>query len=182
MLANMPLASPVRIDGFVTQLIGLLGKSTAELEKILGYGAGRLQEGYTLLLLADTIGPNDFELRGMTTFPDGVPRGQPLNARLNTEAMVRGSLSQVAADRGRFDALKAQQAREIFVTSGPKRIAKVMPVRGGAEYPPGSGIPQWRIGPNKKNFIIGAHVGRGERVFRRPNDTLYVGTRLAPYV
>ncbi|MDQ6436783.1 hypothetical protein RB623_22255 [Mesorhizobium sp. LHD-90] len=170
------LGGQVRTQGYVAQLDGLCGRDTRDLEQVLGYGEGRLAGGYTLLLLADVVGPGEFEFRGMTHFPGGVPVGESRT----TDASLKASLSQVAADRGRFDTMKANEARRIFVSTGPKRIAKIMPLRPGSDYPAGKGIAQWEI-MVPKLFFVACKVGAGERIYRRPNDTIYAAARLESY-
>jgi hypothetical protein len=67
---------------------------------------------------------------------------------------------------------KQQEVAAAMAISGPERIAKIVP-RSGEDptipaneawkhYPPGSGIPQWRL-TTPKRFVVAADVADGRR-------------------
>ena len=92
-------------------------------------------------------------MHGYTHFSGGRAAGAALTAE--EELKARG----IDADR-----IKRRQANERFTTRGPDRIAKVVPVIDHSDvetYPPGLGIPQWRL-MQPKRFMVKAFIGPGE--------------------
>jgi hypothetical protein len=153
----MQVGDVVLKGGFFTQALYLRGQSSAELERRLGYGAGRLAQGWRLLFMLDLPGVEDFEFRGYTHFSGGVVQGH-LNPPDKRTAEDRLRESGV-------DVLRSKQKviREVFRLHGPNRLAKVIPVRTGTEYPPGSGIPQWTlVRGREKRFEVAAFVAPGQ--------------------
>jgi hypothetical protein len=129
------------------------GRKPNLLENLLGYRPGRLSEGWYLLFLLDQISANDFELHGYTHFSGGRAKGSALTAK---EALRTQGVD--------VERIKRRQATERFKTHGPDRIAKVVPVieHSGIEtYPPGHGIPQWRL-TSAKRFRVKALIGPGQ--------------------
>ncbi|MCX7889744.1 MAG: hypothetical protein N2422_08470 [Rhodobacteraceae bacterium] len=133
----------LRRAGFFTRAGFLRGVVPAEVERRLGYRAGRLAQGWWLLVLTEMPGPADFELRGYSQMSGGVAQGhlpQPPDPRT-----AEARLGAEGFDLGR---IKAGLIRDTFRLAGPDRLAKVVPVAGEtgeADYPPGSGIPQWTL-------------------------------------
>lgn len=138
--------------GFFTQMRYLRGQSPDEVERRLGYRPGRLRLGYWLLYLLQLPKLEDFGLRGYSQLSGGVEQGHlPGNAG--------GPHAEERLRRDGFDVekLKLRVLNEVFTLSGERRLAKILPLapegpvqadRRDAkepEYPPGSGIPQWRL-------------------------------------
>ncbi len=171
------MAATQQASGFVTQLAHLCGRSIPELEDLLGFGKGYLAGGYTLLLLDDHVGAGDFVMAGTTVFVGGVPEGETDI----TDTLVKRSLSQVPADAGRYDKLKGRQADEIFVSSGHKRIAKVKALSPTSEFRKGGHVPQWIL-TSPKIFLVGPSVHGTQKVFRRPDDSVYAAERNTTYI
>ena len=60
-------------------------------------------------------------------------------------------------------AMKSRIIAETFKIGGPHRLAKVIPLKAAAgpmPYPPGDGIPQWKL-IKKLRFRAAAQVGPG---------------------
>ena len=153
----------IKCCGFVTKLIYVINKNATELEDRLGYNRGRLDAGWMLLLLKEPVRPNEFELGGMSYFSGGRIGHPDLG---DARPTVEDDYARTIGDPGR---IKAQQAQEVFVTSGVNRIAKVIPIAGrdgrmsdADAFPVGHGIPQWRLTADKL-FIVAAVLQRGAR-------------------
>jgi hypothetical protein len=139
--------------GFCTKAIFLRGQSAAELELRLGYGAGRLTDGYWLLFATEIPRPDQFEFAGYTHFSGGRPQGHLSDGAPTAE--------QSLASGGLLLDHKRRVIRDVFKTSGPERIAKVIPRRVGTDYPQGSGVPQWKLIGQGIAFIVAARIEPG---------------------
>jgi hypothetical protein len=153
------LGERVRRKGFVTQLISVINQSPGELERRLGYAAGRLAGGWTLLFLKEAVGGDEFRYGGYTHFSGGLV-GPP--AQGDGRDSVEDELGTLVGDVG---ALRRKRAEAIFQTTGPRRIVKLLPADGedpnldaAGNYPPGSGVPQFIL-TQEKWFVVGAVVG-----------------------
>jgi hypothetical protein len=154
-MADLTVGETVRQGGYVLLASHIRGRSPVLLEQVLGYRRTRLSRGWYLLFLLDPVSAGEFELHGYTHFSGGKAKDSPLTAEQDLRA--RG----VDVDR-----IKRRQAEERFKIHGPDRIAKVVPVidHSGIEtYPPGAGIPQWRLGVGvTKRFKVKAFVAPGQ--------------------
>jgi hypothetical protein len=159
------MAVPLTVDavvpmtGFMTKAIFLRGQSAAELELRLGYAPARLSGGYWLLFLEKMPTPADFEFMGYSQMAGGVPLGHLHPAGGLT---AEQSLGTQGFDMTR---LKDRVIRETFRLAGPHRLAKVLPLdpaAGPMPYPPGSGIPQWKIIGAGLPFRVVQRIGPGE--------------------
>ena len=146
---SLKLNQSMSLDGYVTQYNWLRGQASLEIERRIGYGSGRLADGWYLLFLKTLPGIDDFDLKGYSHLPDGIPTGGHEDAE--------ASLKTAGFD---IRKLKLFVIKKEFSVSGPKRLVKVLPVAGGSAYPPGSGIPQWRL-TKKLSFSVGAVVPPG---------------------
>ncbi len=150
--------------GDVTTLIWIGARPPRDIEAGLGYGPGRLARGYYILLLKQPLSPADFNFAGTTMrsggrvgLPEATPRADQARARIH---------DQVMSERGAGGYAELQRAalRQIAYT-GPRRIAKVLPVidhdeamSPKAQYPMGGGGLQWRL-VQPCNFLIACFVG-----------------------
>jgi hypothetical protein len=122
------LGDIVTVSGCFTKEKFIAGRTLAEIERILGFRAGRLSLGMAVVALTELPGLSQFELAAYSNVathrrqePDG----------LNIEK------------------LKAD-ARATWTTIGFERIVKILPatrhdpaMNPDIQYPPGSGAPQW---------------------------------------
>lgn len=123
----------IQVKGCITQEIYIKGKTLPELERLLGFQKGRLDNGIVVAALIQLPTAHQFELLGY---------------------------SQVAEHKFRNDAtngldvpkLKEIVLRDTFTLVGLKRLVKVMANKPHADhldndlqYPPGLGVPQWKI-------------------------------------
>ena len=65
------LGKVVQADGCITRLKFVINRPTRELERRIGYSAGRLDGGWWLLLLQDQVQAAEFEFYGYTQFSGG---------------------------------------------------------------------------------------------------------------
>jgi hypothetical protein len=126
----MAIGDVTKVAGYITQDKFLAGRSLEEIERYLGFHKGRLAQGASFIKLARLPKIDEFELAAYSmtaahryTTPPGLDI-----AKLKNLAMARWSLS------------------------GPDRLVKVRPgiqhdvsMGDDEQYPPGSGVPQWRI-------------------------------------
>src|SRR5215470_17227242 len=85
-MAKLKLHQSISVDGYVTQHHFLRGQDARELERRVGYGAGRLKDGFYLLFLNRVPKPDEFELRGYSHLPGGKPVGATDDAEAHLKA------------------------------------------------------------------------------------------------
>jgi hypothetical protein len=147
----------VAARGFFTKAHWLRMRSSEEIERRIGYGPGRLADGWWLLFLIEMPAASDFEVRGYSHFSGGVVEGHlpmPPDPR-TTEQRLRDDGYNLAN-------IKRNLLATVFRLEGASRLAKVKPVRGGSDYPPGEGIEQWTL-IREKPFKVAAFIGPGQR-------------------
>ncbi len=142
--------------GFITKALFIRGRSQEELEQNLGYGSRRLAGGYWLLFAEKLPTADDFEFAGYTHFSGGKPEGHKFPAALSVE-------QRLAEEIGSLRNIKERIVRDVFRISGPERIAKIIPVDSGRDYPPGAGIPQWKLKYPGIVFRVITKIDVGER-------------------
>ncbi len=151
------------VTGYVTQAHFLRGHSAEELEKRLGFDEGHLSEGFVVVFLDRVPDTREFEFGGYTQMPDGVLQGhldEKRDPRTTEQRMEDAGLN--------VDDLRRRVVNDEFAVAGHRRLAKVYPIRETpreekAYYPPGSGVPQWRIkGKTPVEGRVAAVVGPGE--------------------
>ncbi len=128
-------------SGNFTRAQYLRARRSNELERRLGYGPGRLASGWWLLFALEKPRPQDFEFGGYTHF-SGSRIGDP---RLgDARPHVEQNLAALLGGTGGVEALKPKLIAQLQLM-GHQRLAKVIPVARGADYPVGTGIYQCNI-------------------------------------
>jgi len=127
--------------GYCTQAWFLRGKSLGQLEDMLGFTKGRLDNGATILFLQRLPGPEDFQLAGYTYFSDGTQGGHKLKLEergpYRMESLLKSEHGWSDSDIRRQ---KEGMLRTKIVIRGYERLAKLCPVTAhteGEQYPPG---------------------------------------------
>jgi hypothetical protein len=134
----MHVGETIHPKGCFTQLKFLAGQSLSEIERRLGFRAGRLAQGAYVVQACELPGLHDFNLMGYTQVSGDrfKTNGQYDKAKLN-------------AMSGNADEKKLREmARSVWQLSGPDSLVKVIPVTPHSDretYPPGSGVPQWEM-------------------------------------
>jgi hypothetical protein len=151
--------------GNVTTLEQIGPRPASTIENALGFGAGRLSDGYWILLLKQPLTPDDFEFDG-TTLRSGGREGLPAatSAADTARPRVHDRMKTEYGDAGYLD-LQKRALASVMIT-GSRRIAKVIPERGhdvamapNHQYPMGGGGLQWVL-RNKCRFLVALHVDR----------------------
>jgi hypothetical protein len=153
------------LSGDVTTLNWIGPRPPRDVEINLGFGAGRLAQGYWIAVLKEPLLPDDFVFGG-TTMRSGGRFGLPASNAAD-DALRPRVHDQVMAERGPAGYHQLQmRALASVAIAGPNRIAKVLPVTPhdpalapDLQYPMGGGGLQWTIDrAHKKNFLIALHV------------------------
>ena len=145
------LGATIAVAGDVTKNRSVRARSAADLERSLGYGAGRLAAGWWVLLLQETLTTADFRLSGLT-LRSGGKLGLPSNDPL-AESRRRHVSDQILQEHGAAGYAALQRwALSTVTPHGDDRIVKVLPVTphdpamGAADqYPMGAGGLQWTL-------------------------------------
>ncbi len=123
---------PIDVCGCITQEKYIKGKSLTEIERILGFSNGRLKSGIVVAALMKLPLVTQFELLGYT---------QVAEHRFNSKPQ---GLDVVK--------LKNMVLNNTFSLHGIDRLVKVIPNAGhrsgisnDVQYPPGQGVPQWKL-------------------------------------
>lgn len=146
----------VPMSGFITKALFLRQQPSHEIERRLGYAPGRLATGWWLLFLQQLPAPPDFEYMGYSYFSGGVAQGH-LQPGPTMEQELRAAGNYLLK-------LKRRTIAETFRLFGPDRLAKVIPVAaqaGTMPYPPGSGVPQWKL-IRDLNFKVVGKIAAGQ--------------------
>ena len=126
----MPVGDRRDVRGYVTQDKFIAGRPMAEIERNLGFHAGRLAKGALFIRIDRLPLAHEFELAAysMTAEHHYTPPTNLDIAKLKTLAMRAWTLA------------------------GPDRLVKVIATIGhdssmtnDDQYPPGQGVPQWKI-------------------------------------
>lgn len=129
----MNLNNYIQVRGCITQEKYLKGRSTAELERILGFKTGRLFSGYVVAVLEQVPQLDEFELLGYT---------QVAGHKFGPEALNGLDVNK----------LKQTVQQTVFSITGDNRLVKILPnlphqqfMSNEEQYPPGLGVPQWKL-------------------------------------
>ncbi len=145
------LGTDVFLNGDITQNRWVGARSARELERSLGYGAGRLSAGWTVLLLKQVLQPEDFKFSGLTIRSGGrlgLPAESPAadKARRPVHDEVMDTIGAAGYRDRQLKALSEITQKE------ETRLVKVIPVtphsdtlKPSEQYPMGGGGLQWTL-------------------------------------
>ncbi len=141
----MPFNAPhlMTLRGFFTSQRWLRGKTLTEMESLIGFRTGRLSTLGASVYGFSRIPENwEFELAGYTNVSGGMKTDTAWVAADRAAALYYANSGMRSAETVRMD-----NARSSMTISGPNRLIKVKPLLGDPTdtYPPGQGIPQWRV-------------------------------------
>lgn len=181
--SRLSVGNRFKCRGDVTQLLSLINVYPEELERRIGYKAGRLRLGWYLLVLSESVSPGQFTWGDTTASSGGTDpnRTEEFNGqhyRIPVQDLKRADLyrdsgyDEGAAQAG-LDSFLARQLDWLNDRSGPNRIVKVMPTIGHDaslfwldQYPdvaPGHGVRQWTL-TQPKEFLVSCFVPAGHRL------------------
>jgi hypothetical protein len=128
-------------SGCFTKQIYLQGKTLPEIERILGFHAGRLSQGAKFVVATQLPGIDDFDLAGYTQV-----------AGHHTTAVYGNINSPAGNNAANAYRIQKQNAMRSWGLTGTDRLVKVLPAIGhdkdmnpDKQYPPGQGVPQWIV-------------------------------------
>lgn len=134
----LALNSIIPLKGFVTQQGYLKGQNLLSVERLLGYGGGRLSKGAWFCELQQMPTIEDFNLAGYSQVA-----GHRFAKEFNT--------SEYDKDKNALF-IRKKNAMAAWELSGRKSLVKVIPViahnynmTDDDQYPAGEGIPQWNL-------------------------------------
>jgi hypothetical protein len=182
---DLPVGKTVDRAGNFTELaflaIGLRAGDTHTLEQALGFHIGRLDEGFSLLLLAEMPKIGTVSIQGMTNQSggrEGLPGRTAAEdaARPEVDKRYRDQRHKIWADYPSISAEvrkvgiawsdhdAAWTALEATKIIGPHRAAKIVPVTRhddamspDKQYPVGDGVPQFSLHERSK-WLVAANI------------------------
>jgi hypothetical protein len=129
---TMHLNTIIPVKGCITQEKFSKGRTLAEIERLLGFHTGRLQQGMIVTALTQIPQVGQFEFGGYSQV---------------ASHHFQEQYGKVAFDK---DMMKKKLVSDVFKIQGPDRLVKVMAnirhndaMLADDQYPPGRGIPQW---------------------------------------
>ena len=129
----MNINEMIEVSGCITQERYIKGRSLPELERLLGFQKGRLDNGIVVATLIQLPNISQFQLLGYTQVAGHQFKGiDPKKLDVNK--------------------LKEMVIKEAFTLVGNKRLVKIIAntphnakLDNDTQYPPGQGIPQWKL-------------------------------------
>lgn len=192
-MGTLEVGKVLPITGNITQLKAIAFADPGTLEQMVGYGAGRLSEGYWILLLMQRLVSGDrkaaledarhFEFEG-TTLRSGGRLGLPektlaadkLRKTVKDDILHGDRLSPGRSEQEYLE-WKAKVAAGVPL-KGPDRLAKIIPVKRLVEedyspredFPMGGGALQWNILKTRPApFLVAIRItGDGWAMFPDP--------------
>ena len=141
MAATIPAV--VTLRGFFTSQKWLRGKTLAEMEVSLGYRTGRLSTLGAAVYAFTRVPENwEFEVAGYTNVSGGMPMPSEW-----VEADRKAAAYYAKTGLSSSETRLKENARASMTIYGEDRLIKVKPLLDDPldTYPPGHGIPQWRV-------------------------------------
>lgn len=167
------IGSVIRMNGYVTLYQWLYGRTSNELEDILGFGRNYLGNGYHIYFLIEPIrNINEFIWKGTTMNSDGWVIDDDCKEFIQISDQYRSNLAISAPSHlnhydyadAKFDRSMEKNLQKLNVREGSDRIVRICGPEGAATtYPdsPHNNVPQWRL-LVKKNFRCVAYVPPGK--------------------
>ncbi len=136
----MKLGDLTSVTGYITKEKYIAGRTAQDMEKILGFHAGRLANGIIIIALLELPAIDEFDLAAYTNI-----------AGHNYQEPTHLDIVKLKA-----------HARATWTTIGFERLVKVqanMPhnpnLGPDIQYPPGHGAPQWKTKRPLRGKIVG---------------------------
>jgi hypothetical protein len=137
----------LHLRGCFTQMKFIAGQTLPEIERRLGFRAGRLSQGAYVAQAGELPGLHGFNLMGYNQIPGDRFKTNGSYDQSKANAMYPGT-----------DAVKLRQlVLSAWQLSGPDSLVKVLPVIPHTDretYPPGSGVPQWEVTEPIRSRVI----------------------------
>lgn len=176
---GLQLGSIIQRSGDVTQLGALSGLSPAQIERRMGFDKGRLNNGWHLLVLEQSVAPGEFKWGGWTDCSGGTDpvRTEEFGGqeyRVSVQDLKRWDLYKNSGfddSEKEFAKHLALELQALNVRRGRKRIVKVIPkiphdnnkfwLDQYPDAPRGAGMRQWTL-LKRKYFRVKCFVPAGQ--------------------
>ena len=159
----MKVGDKVSMGGYFTRLLWVAGQPANELEDRIGYHRGRLAQGYLFLAITETIRADEIELVGHSHFSGGRIGHPSLNNRMSAEDSLRRNIGDAGIQ------VQRQKIATLLNAGGSDTGVKVLPqirhdpaMSNAAQYPVGTGIPQFNLTAKKIFSVIASVPARGD--------------------
>jgi hypothetical protein len=154
---NADLPQQITLTGFFTSQKYLRGQGLSQLERLLGYRGQLMAAGAAVYAFTRIPDIWEFELKGYTNVSGGID-ANPVWAAADRAA------SEYYKRTGMKDSetMRKTAARTAMTIVGENRLVKVKPlIQVQGDYPPGLGIPQWRVSDKAAALrtLIGTLIG-----------------------
>ena len=170
MAVDRMLSLSPSLDGYVTVMQAIAGKSAVEIENALGFSPGALKNGFYVLALDAPIVAAEVEWKDRTMYSDGWHFDRTIGEYVQRQDELRAHLGRLNNyDESKTDAnlgeLLQRHVERLNVRDGPDKIVKVIPKSKPIEYPDSDSrsTPQWRLRV-RKPFVRIADVPAGGSV------------------
>jgi hypothetical protein len=147
------------VMGCITQEKYILGKTPKEMESLLGFEEGFLRNGAIVLALSKLPENSEFELATSYT---NVPQKPKENVVDTAESLKLKEKERIELETDKrilkrdLQDYRKTMARNSWSESGVNRLVKVIPkIYSVKSYPPGLGVPQWKLIKPVKAEIVG---------------------------
>lgn len=144
--------STIQVTGFVTLKKFLAGKNLQQIESLLGFHQGRLKLGATVAELQSFPSALEFDLAGYSQVADH---------RFNSNAL------------NGFDVSKLKGiVQDVWSQPGEKLVKVIAATRhdpgisNDEQYPPGQGVPQWKLIAQKPATVIAILTDYSKAVYK----------------
>jgi hypothetical protein len=131
------------VRGYITRERSLLGKTPKEMARLLGFPEYRVANGAKVYALVYLPTNEQFEFKGYTYWPGGIPTG------MTESPVAQWSAKNAAIDKQwmREPEVRAKDnLRKSWTLSGPERLVRIqVNTPDDGRYPIGAGIEQWRL-------------------------------------
>jgi hypothetical protein len=131
------------VRGYITRERGLLGKTPKEMARLLGFPEYRVANGAKVYALVYLPTNEQFELKGYTYWPGGIPTG------MTESPVAQWSAKNAAIDKQWMrepEVRVKDNLRKSWTLSGPERLVRIqVNTPDDGRYPIGAGIEQWRL-------------------------------------
>lgn len=178
-MSDLVLGQPVMRRGDIAENKWVGPRSARELERSLGYGEGRLANGWWILVLKQKLTPGDFIFGGLTLRSGGrygLPADDPAADKLRPH--VHDVMLKEYGPK-HVEAMKAAFLRRASY-EGPDRLVKVVPVQPHSDtmapseqYPMGGGGGQWTL-TRPCRFLAAVYVD-SNGIARTPDFSVFLG-------
>jgi hypothetical protein len=146
------------LRGYVTTFAAVSGKTSSELEQLLGFGKGYLSDGFLVYELVAPSDLHDFHWADRTAYSGGWHYDPVIGEYVQRDAEMRAHFGKVTNNNeAATDALIRRVLEGKLAVLKSERIVKICPkVRKRTTYPDSTArhVPQWTLKSDKLFRLI----------------------------